>query len=178
MWKRYLGLLLTLITSIASSAELPAGAQAKIDAMAKEVSAWAADPVIVEAVRSQNKNKPADFAAMTQQKWTEMPVTEGFVRSFAKNPAAEALKAKRTEVVTEAFISDADGLKVCYLAKPTSWSHKGKPKHEVPMSGKTWQGQVETDESTGFMQVQISVPVLDAGKPIGSLVVGLNIAKL
>jgi hypothetical protein len=178
MWKRYFGVLLMLIASIGSAAELPAGAQTKIDAMVKEASAWATDPVIVEAVRAQNKNRPADFAAMTQQKWAELQATESFVRSFTKNPAAEVLKAKRTELVTEAFVSDDEGIKVGFLAKPTNWSHKGKPKHEVPMSGKPWQGQVETDESTGFSQVQISVPVMDAGKPIGSLVVGLNIAKL
>lgn len=46
------------------------------------------------------------------------------------------------------------------------------------MSGKAWQGRIEVDASTGMRQLQISVPVLDAGKPIGSLVVGLSTAVL
>ena len=40
------------------------------------------------------------------------------------------------------------------------------------------QGEVEVDESTGLQQVQIAVPVLDGGKPIGSLVVGLSLTKM
>jgi hypothetical protein len=46
------------------------------------------------------------------------------------------------------------------------------------MKGETWYGEVEVDESTGVQQVQISVPVLDGDKAIGSLVVGLNVSKL
>jgi len=46
------------------------------------------------------------------------------------------------------------------------------------MTGKTWQGQPEVDESTGLQQVQVAVPILDGGKPIGSLVVGLSLTKL
>jgi hypothetical protein len=91
---------------------------------------------------------------------------------------ADFLKAKKTEAVSEAFVSGAEGTKVAFLAKTSGWSHKGKPKHDLPMSGKTWQGAVEVDESTGLQQVQVAVPVIDGGKPIGSLVVGLSLAKL
>jgi hypothetical protein len=107
-----------------------------------------------------------------------LSVIDPFVRSLTKNPAAEVLKAKKGEVVSEAFVSGADGGKVAFLGKPTNWSHKGKPKHEQPLSGKTWQGPVEIDESSGLQQVQVAVPVVDSGKPIGSLVVGLSIGKL
>ena len=97
---------------------------------------------------------------------------------MTQNAAAEFIKSKRTDVITEAFLSSADGTKVAFLAKPSNWTHKGKPKHDVPMSSKVWQGDVEVDDSTGFEQVQVAVPVLDGGKPIGSLIVGLNIGKL
>jgi hypothetical protein len=59
-----------------------------------------------------------------------------------------------------------------------SWSHKGDPKHEQPMTGKIWQGPVESDKATGLDQIQVSVPVLDGDKPIGSLVVGLSVSQL
>lgn len=100
------------------------------------------------------------------------------MRGFTKNDTAQTLKSKKTEAVSEAFVSSADGLKVAFLGKTTSWSHKGKPKHDEPMAGKTWQGPVEVDESTGLQQIQVAVPVMDDGKPIGSLVIGLSIAKL
>jgi hypothetical protein len=115
---------------------------------------------------------------MTQDKWKGLSVLDPLVRGFAKNDAAVLLKSKQGSVVTESFLSGSDGTKVAFLSKPTNWSHKGKDKHESPMSGKTWQGPVETDESTGQRQLQVAVPVLDGGKPIGSLVVGLGVSKL
>ena len=152
--------------------------QTKVDAKLKDIQAWAAEPAIVNAVKAHNSSLPADSAAMTQDKWKTLPILDPYVRSFSKNAAGEFLKSKKGDVVSEAFVSGADGLKVAFLAKTSSWCHKGKPKHDVPMSGKTWQGPVEADESTGVQQLQVAVPVLDGGKPIGSLVVGLSIAKL
>jgi hypothetical protein len=34
------------------------------------------------------------------------------------------------------------------------------------------------DESTGLITVQVAVPVLDGGKAVGSIVVGLTVSKL
>ncbi|MCK6597962.1 MAG: hypothetical protein L6Q37_06325 [Bdellovibrionaceae bacterium] len=39
-------------------------------------------------------------------------------------------------------------------------------------------GKVEVDESSGKTQIQVSVPVVDAGKNIGSLTVGFNVSEL
>ena len=121
---------------------------------------------------------PADHAALTQDKWRALIVLDPIVRGFTKNPVGQFLKSKKDDLVSEAFVSDAAGLKVGFIAKTTNWSHLGKPKHDVPMTGKNWQGPVEVDESSGQQQMQISVPVLDGGKPIGSLVVGLSVTKL
>ncbi len=166
------------LASVSTLAALDAPIQAKVDAMTKQVQTWAADPVVVNAVKAHNTSLPADSAAMTQDKWKTLPILDPFVRGFSKNEAGTFLKGKKTEAVSEAFLSGADGNKVAFLAKTSSWCHKGKAKHDDPMAGKTWQGDVEVDESTGLQQVQVAVPVLDGGKPIGSLVVGLSLAKL
>ena len=159
------------------AAEEPA-VQAKIDARIAEIKTWAADPVIVAAVKAHAAAVPADQAALTQDKWKSLTVLDPLVRSFTKNEAGAFLKSKKAEWVTEAFLSDANGLKVAFLAKTTNWNHSGKPKHDEPMAGKTWQGSVEVDESSGLQQLQVSVPVLDGGKPVGSLVVGLSLLKI
>ncbi len=174
----FLAALVLLSRSLASAASLPASAQAKVDEQFKIITGWAAESVIVDAVRAHNASVPADQAALTQDKWRALIVLDPLVRSFAKNPVGQFLKTKKDDSVTEAFVSDATGLKVGFIAKTTNWSHLGKPKHDVPMTGKNWQGPVEVDESSGQQQLQISVPVLDGGKPIGSLVVGLSVTKL
>jgi hypothetical protein len=178
--KLFTSLLTTvLLTGASVLAEgLDAAVQTKVDAMVKQIQTWAADPAIVDAVKAHNASLPADEAAMTQDKWKALSILDPVVRSYSKNPAGTFLKSKKTDAVAEAFLSGADGLKVAFLSKPSNWSHKGKAKHDDPMSGKTWQGAVEVDESTGLQQVQVGVPVLDGGKPIGSLVVGLSLAKL
>jgi len=160
------------------AAELEPEQQAKIDAKITTIKTWAADPTIIAAVAAHNAQLPAEQAAMTQEKWKSLTVLDPFVRSFSKNPAGEALKAKKADWTTEAFVSDAKGLKVCFLSKPTNWSHAGKPKHDVPITGKSWQGTIEVDESSGLQQLQIAVPVLKDGQPIGSLVVGLSLSKI
>jgi hypothetical protein len=157
---------------------MEAAMRAKLDQKVQQIKTWAADPAIVAAVKAQNSAKSADATAMTQEKWAAASVLDPFVRGMLKNPAAQALKSRQSAEITEAFISSADGCKVAFLSKPTNWNHKGKPKHDVPMSGKAWEGAVELDESTGMQQLQMAVPVLDGGKPIGSLVVGLSLNRL
>ena len=166
------------MSQIAAAAKLDATAQSKVDAKVKQIQGWVADAAIIAAVKAYNSAKSPQAAAMGQTKWAALSVLDPFVRGLTKNPAAQVLKAKKGEVVVEAFLSGADGGKVAFLGKPTHWSHQGKPKHDQPMNGKAWQGDVEIDESSGLQQVQVAVPVLDGGEPIGSLVVGLSIGKL
>lgn len=158
--------------------EVSAEIQTKIDHWIFEAKQWAADPEIVKAVVAQNAQPPTESAGMTQEKWEGLAENDAFVRALTRNPAAQALRAKRTEEITEAFLSDANGLKVGFLAKTTSWSHKGKPKHDVPMTGKPWQGKLELDKSSGTRQIQVAVPVLDGDKPVGSLVLGVSLSAL
>lgn len=163
---------------VALAQTLAPSAQEKVDAQLKEIVAWAADSAVIEAVRTHNATLPPEHAALDQDKWRALTVLDPLVRAFTKNPAGQFLKTKKSEFVTEAFLSDAAGRKVAFIAKTTNWSHAGKPKHDVPMTGKSWQGSIEVDESAGQKQLQVAVPVLDGGKPIGSLVVGLSVTKL
>ena len=153
--------------------------QAKVDVHLKEAQLWATEPTIVKTVEAYNRNGSADSAQLTQEKWKGLSVLDPMVRNFSRNEAAQFLKQKKGPAVLEAFLSGANGCKVAFLGKPSNWSHLGKPKHDIPMTGKTWQGSLEVDESTGFQQLQVAVPVKDgAGKSIGSLVIGLSLSKL
>ncbi len=152
---------------------------ARVNAKVKDIQAWAADPVIVRAVRARNESTPEAERAMNQQTWKTLSVLDPFVRRFTKNEVGLFLKSKKDATVSEAFVSAADGAKVGFLTKPTNWIHLGKPKHDRPMKGEIWRGPIEVDESTGVQQMQVAVPILDdEGKAIGSLVVGLDVSKL
>ncbi len=167
-----------LIFSPCFGAGLTPEQQTKVDAKVKAFQEWSADAKIVAAVKDYNANPSADAKGMTNDKWKTLTIIDPFVQSLAKNELAVYLKAKKDDAVTEIFVSGADGGKVAFLSKTTSWTHKGKEKHDQPMAGKTWQGAVEVDESTGKQQVQVSVPVLDGATPIGAIVIGFGVMKI
>jgi hypothetical protein len=158
--------------------ELSAIVQAKISIEIEKAKAMAADPVIVRAVKEFNSNKPVQLRALDQMKWQSLSATEPVVTALTLNNAARYMKSHVSDLASEAFVSGADGTKVAFLAKTTNWNHTGAAKHEDAMQGKVWQGKVERDESTDTLQLQVSVPVIDDDKPIGSLVIGLKVRDL
>jgi hypothetical protein len=166
--------------SAAGFAQTPPSGElkAKVDAKVKQLQSWSTAPEMVAAVKAHNANPPADAKGMTNDKWKSLSIMDPFVRSYTKTPLAIALKARKDDAVSECFVSGADGTKVAFLSKTTWWSHAGKDKHTAPMAGRTWIGPVEVDESTGMQQVQVALPVLDGGKPIGSVVFGLAVSRL
>jgi len=168
-----------LIAAASCLAEAPPELKAKLDARIKQLEAYSTDPHIVSAVKAYNATPLSPEAkAMTNDKWHSLSVLDPFVRSIGKTPLSEYLRTKRDDEIAKIFVSGADGGKVGFDAKTEHWTHKGMAKHEVPMSGKIWTGKVKLDDSTGLQMIQVGLPVLDGGKPIGSIVFGFRVEKL
>lgn len=107
--------------------------------------------------------------------------SDDLVKGFQTCGADKYLKAKADEgkdAYPEAFLSGSQGEKVAFIEKTTSYIHKGSAKYDVPFGGKARQGKAEFDESSQSHQVQVGVPVLSGGKPIGVLVVGIDLTQL
>lgn len=171
--------LLTLCFGVSLSAlELTAEQKTKVAEQLKNLQVLGSDPTMVAAVKAANANPPADYQDMTQAKWKVLSILSPEIKFFTKSELAAFLKSKRSALITEIFVSAANGTKVAFLAKTTSWNHTGSAKHDQTMKGKTWIGSPEEDESTGKIQVQIAFPVLDGKKAIGSVVIGLDVSKL
>ncbi len=171
--------LLILTPATAVFAQAPPELQAKLNVEIKQLVAFSADPKIVDAVKAYNATPPSPEAkAMTNENWHSLAIFDPFVRAIGKSPLSELLKGMRNDVIIKIFVSGADGGKVGFDSKTEHWTHKDMPKHEVPMSGKTWIGPVKLDDSTGLQTIQVGLPVLSGGKPIGSIVFGLRADKL
>ena len=154
--------------------------QTKITQQTWLANGWAASPVVVEAVLAQNKKGP--IPGMDNAKWKTVPESDSIVRGFMNNDAANFLKeelAKTDGVCTGAFLNAAQGEKVAFNEKTGSYIHKGSAKFDVPFTtGKSWQGPAELDDSGKVYEIQVSVPVLSEGKPVGALVVEINGTRL
>jgi hypothetical protein len=172
-------MLLLLAAVCAGDAQAPPDLQAKLDTEMKHLKEISHDSQVVDAVKAYNSTAQSGEArTMTNEKWHSLAILDPFVRSIGKNALSEFLKTRRDDVIVKIFVSGADGGKVGFDAKTEHWTHKGMPKHEVPMSGKIWVSPVKLDDSTGLQMIQIGLPVENAEKPIGSIVFGLRADKL
>src|SRR5438132_6796650 len=162
--------LLVMAAAAAAEFEITPAIQAELDRQKKVAAGWAADPVIVRAVVEQNAKGP--LPGMDNPAWKLVRRSDPTVKTFQSNPAGQFLRS-RMEVsgglVTEAFLSAAQGEKVAFAEKTTSYIHKGMAKFDVPFTTRgAWQGRAEFDESAQTYQIQIAVPVLADGSPIGA----------
>jgi hypothetical protein len=166
--------------AVAAGFEMTPSIQSELDRQKTVVAGWAASPAIVSAVVEQNRKGP--IAGMDNAKWKATRRSDAVVTAFQSNAAGQLLKAKLAEsqgAFSEAFLSAAEGEKVAFAEKTSSYIHKGQAKFDVPIgSGKSWQGKPEFDESSQTYAVQISVPVVADGKSVGVLVVGVNLSYL
>lgn len=167
-------LLRSVEVAFAGSSEI----QQKVEAKRALIESWGKDPQLVNAVEEATMHPFRLSQSLTQLEWESLSSVDEKVRFFQSTRAAEFLRFNRKDWVSEAFVSKADGTKVGFLEKPSNWSHEGKPKHEQPMDGKVWEGELEVDRSAGREQIQIAVPILSGRTPIGSLVVGIDPNKL
>ena len=162
----------------ASAFEVMENIQQKITWQVWNANGWAASPVVVEAVLAQNAKGP--IPGMDNKKWKTVPEGDAVVQGFINNEAGKFLQAelaKTDGICVGAFLNAANGEKVAFTDKTGSYIHKGAAKFDVPFTtGKTWQGKPELEDKVYI--IQISVPVLSDGKPIGALVVEIDGTKL
>lgn len=164
--------------SVATAQDLDPAVKTKLDAKLESIKAWTSDPVVIAAVEAVNKDGHPDAKDMNQDKWKALGALDAFVKKLAQNDAAKLLKGKKDPAVSELFVNAANGTKVALFAKTSSWSHEKSAKHSDPMTGKTWYGKVEVDESSLTKQIQVGLPISKDGKVIGSMVIGFDIGKL
>jgi hypothetical protein len=180
---KHLALLASVLCAAVAQAanfEITPTIQAELDRQKAVITTWAAEPMVVQSVLEQNSKGP--IAGMDNTKWKTLRRSDPEVKAFQSNPAGQFLKEKVTgsgEMFNEAFLSAAQGEKVAFVEKTTSYLHKGQPKFEIPFTaGTPWQGKAEFDESSQVYAIQISVPVIAEGKPVGALVIGVNLTHL
>jgi hypothetical protein len=161
--------------------DLTPAVQAELDKQKAALVKWAADPVVVSAVKEQNAKGP--IAGMDNAKWKAMRRSDPVVQAMVKSPAGEFL-VKKIEAsggaLDKAFLSAAHGEKVAFAEKTISYIHKGQEKFDAPLgSGKPWQMSKEWfDESLQGYAIQVAAPVMDGGKAIGVLVASVPVTYL
>jgi hypothetical protein len=162
----------------AQKSALTPEAEKALQAAAKKIEAWGSDPEIIKAVLAQN----ARTMTLAQIKEIDAAWAAGGaadrVQQLLTNPCALRLKALigSSSAYGESFVMDDQGGNVCMTDKTSDYWQGDEAKWQNSFNG--GQGRVFVDKprydtSAKAILVQISVPVVQAGKAIGAITVGV-----
>lgn len=171
-----LGVAAGLMMLSAQAADVTPKMQAKIDTYKKQAVTWAADPVVVKAVKEANAKGP--IQGMGNAKWRELKETDPIVQEFITNPAGQLLTKwmnADAKGINKIVLSGNKSHRVAFTSMPAIYLGKGKPNFDAAFEGKVWnQPESKPDPSTNIDTVQIAAPVKDGGDVIGVLLVSLT----
>lgn len=171
---------LGLMAGVAMGADNTPKMQPKIDAYKKQAVTWAADPVIVKAVKDANAQGP--LPGMGNAKWRELKETDTIVSDFVTSATGQLLTKwmnADAKGINKMVLSGNKSQRVAFTSMPAIYIGKGRPNFDEAFDGKLWhQGESKPDPSTNIDTVQIAVPVKDGGQVIGVLLVSLTAANL
>jgi hypothetical protein len=160
----------------APAAPLDAATQAEVD----HVRTWTQNAAILGAVREQNAlNVPLSRIRSIDISWMTAREPDPRMQALLKNPCAKSLRTF-TDVRSgyrEAFVMDNQGALVCMTRRTSDYWQGDEDKWRKSFAegkGATWVSELQLDESTSVKLVHVSVPILDGGKAIGVITVGID----
>ena len=154
---------------VSAQAELSPEMSAKVERYKAKLTEWARNPLLVGAVREANKGD--GLAGMSNAKWEALAETDTMVTSFQTNAAGRALSEFEVDQgISKLYLRDAKGNLVAGSNKPLLYNNSTrKPFAEAFKGAPFVEKEVKPDTTTQIRGVQLSVPVLENGKPIGVL---------
>jgi len=152
--------------------------QNKAKAAVPRIKKIAADPVLIAAIKQQNAKK----MSLTEIQKIDKAWTDGDTKvsnEVSARPCSVKLQEllKKQPDLVEAFAMDDQGANVCMSDRTSDYWQGDEAKWQKSFNG--GKGGVNFDErkfdsSAKAVVVQVSVPVLDQGKVIGALTVGVK----
>lgn len=148
-----------------------------------EIKAIAAKPDVIAAVKAQNaKGLSLDAIKAMDGKWIAAsggPEGKTMMDSAVSKALLTAEKAK--PYFTETILTDNQGANVAISAMTSDYWQGDEPKFVKAWAdgkGDDYVARAKKDESSGAVVSQVSVPVMDGGKAIGTLTIGVNVQAL
>jgi hypothetical protein len=174
---KLIAVVLFACASVSSFAAEPlsASVQARVDKYKQKLVEWAADPVVVSAVKEANTK--GALSGMTNSKWLEVddkaPTSQAFITSKA---GSLVKKWEEDKDINKLVVRDEKGNLVAASTKPLLYNNAVRPVYINAIKGQVWAAdKVLPDPTTQVKSVQASAPVMDSGKVIGVIHVGVTV---
>ena len=180
----FLLLLVAMFTGPAAAQELafsPEQIQVVLAPKINAVKRLAANATVIDAVKVQNAEETTiEQIQQIDNEWRSTKTLTEFKRSLQRNPAGRFLRrrVRRNPTYGEAFLTDKRGANVAAYPATSDYWQGDETKFTASYNdgnGKVFIGNVEYDESSQTHAAQVSVPVIDQGKAIGVLVMGVQL---
>ena len=160
-----------LTAGLAQAEPLAPSIKAKVDVYLKKLVVWAADPLIVEAVKDSNKR--GGIANMENAKWDELGDNDPLLMWLNLSDEGKLITAwEEDRVIDKLNLRDAQGNLVAssYISgKPRLYNNASRAPFQNGLKGVWAASEIQPDFTTRKKSVQIAVPVLLEGKAIGVL---------
>jgi hypothetical protein len=156
-----------------------------------EITAFAADPIVVAAIVAQNAvtggYDQAQIDALDTQWRAEVgAASKPLIDATLANAASQYLAGVQDASAgkyTEIFVMDAKGLNVGQSTLTSDYWQGDEDKFTMSFGAgadAVHIGEIEQDESTQIFQSQVSVPISDpaTGAVIGAVTVGVDVSML
>ena len=150
----------------------------------RTVQHMALNPLLIRAVRKQNASGlTLEEIARRDKVWRATKELTPFKLSLQTSSAGRFVKQQiqRSTSFNEAFLTDNQGANVAAFPATSDYWQGDEDKWINSFNGsngRVYIGALELDESTNTVAAQVSAPVLDRGRTIGVLVVGVTINYL
>lgn len=169
---------------LAASASFAEEAPDSVKQLVPGLQDWGTIPAIVSAVKAKNgSGETLDQVKQRDAEWRETSGIDAGMKAMMENDAAnELLKLESSQdYFFELFLMDNQGANIAMTNKTSDYWQGDEAKFTESFKGgqgAVHLGDVEFDESAQAYLVQVSIPVVDAGKAIGAMTIGINIDVL
>ena len=153
--------------------------QKMLETEAAKVRTWGSDPALLSAVKAQNgKRVPLKTIQSLDEQWVAGKA-DTLVKQTTTGACADRLRqlAAANAAYGEIFLMDDQGALVCANAKTSDYWQGDEAKWQQAFAegkGKVFIDRPKYDDSASKALAQISVPVIENGRAIGVITVGVT----
>lgn len=171
---------LLLFTPLSIAEEVPP----EVLKISNTLTEYGNNPILIAAVKQQNaQGLSLDTIKQRDKDWRKVAGTNAFMNELLNNSAAKELVRIESSqpYFIELFLMDNQGANVAMTSKTSDYWQGDEAKWQESFKngmGALHVGEVEFDESAQAYLVQVSVPVMENGKAIGAITIGINLDEL
>ncbi len=158
--------------------------QKVVDLANSKLAEFGKAPEILSAVKAQNNKKMSlDEIKSMDETWKKTAGIADFMQTIMDSGCAKFLRKiqESAPFYAEIFVMDNQGANVAMTDKTSDYWQGDEAKFQKSYNGgkgDIFIDDVEFDDSAQAYLVQVSVPVMEAGKAIGAITFGIDVDQV